>query len=218
MAIEILKMTLGPLGTNCFVLGDTETKDAVVIDPVDRADVIAGAVDERGWTIREILATHTHFDHIMASRDLKAQTGVPFRIHERDLPLLRAMPKQVKEWVGLDVPPAAEPDGFVVEGDVIEVGGIKLDVLFTPGHTLGHVSFVLHSLKVVFSGDVLFQSSVGHTRDPGASHAVLMQSIVEKLFPLGDDFTVAAGHMGETTIGFERQRNPFVLEYLAASS
>ncbi len=210
MAIEIKGLTLGPIQTNCYIVGDTDSGQAVVIDPVDAADVILRTVQDAGWTVREILATHGHFDHIMASAALKAQTGAPFRIHQADLPLVQSMPQRVRQWLGVDVPPAAEPDGFVQEGDAITVGAITLDVLFTPGHAPGHVSYVLRGAETVFSGDVLFRGSVGRTDLPGADHDTLLASIRDRLLPLGDDVAVMPGHMEPTTIGHERQHNPFL--------
>ena len=216
MSLEVRKLTLGPIQTNCYIVGDKQTGDAIVIDPVDSADVILKAAQDVGWTIREILATHAHFDHVMASAELKTATGAPFRLHELDVPLLRAMSERVQAWIGLTVPLAAEPDGFVHEGDQITVGGITLDVLFTPGHAPGHVRYVLHSDQIVFSGDVLFKGRIGRTDLPGADYETLMLSITQKLLPLGDAFTVAPGHMELTTVGFEREHNPFVLDYLQA--
>lgn len=214
MAIEILKLTLGPIQTNCYILGDTESGLAVVVDPVDRASLIAKTAQEQGWTIREILATHGHFDHIMASADLKQITGAPFRVHRLDLPLVQTLPQATMAWLGIEVPPAAEPDGFVEEGDVIEVGAIRLEVLFTPGHAPGHVSYVLRSENVVLSGDVLFRGSIGRTDLPGSDYETLMHAIVDKLLPLGDSTIVLPGHMDNTTIGAERATNPFILDYL----
>lgn len=210
MAIKIYKLTLGLLQTNCYIVGDTQSGDAVVIDPVDRADLIYKTAADEEWKIREVLATHCHFDHILASADLKRLTGALFRIHAGDLDLLHVMPSRVKEWLQIDVPPAAEPDLYVEEGDLITVGGIELDVLFTPGHAPGHVSYVLPSENMVFSGDCLFCGSIGRTDLPGSDHATLMRSITEKLLPLGDETVVAPGHMRNTTIGFERLHNPFL--------
>lgn len=214
MALDIIKLTLGPIQTNAYLVGDTASGEAVVIDPVDDAPAILAAAQERGWTVREILATHAHFDHVMASAALKAATGAPFRLHKADLPLLEAMPERVRSWTGMDVPPAATPDGFVSEGDTITVGAITLEVLFTPGHAPGHVSYVLRDARTVFSGDVLFYGSIGRTDLPGGSYEELMRSIMDRLLPLGDDFSVRPGHMQDTTIGHERQYNPFVLDYL----
>jgi hydroxyacylglutathione hydrolase len=211
-------MPLGPLQTNCFIVGDTETHDAVVIDPSDRGALIDQTVRDQGWTVREILATHGHFDHVLGSADLKRLTGAPFRIHRRDLMLIKDMPRRVRDWISIEVPPAAEPDGFVAEGDTITVGCITLDVLFTPGHSPGHVSYVLDSERLVFSGDCLFYGSIGRTDLPGSNYETLMQSITGKLLSLGDDFSVAPGHMRNTTIGYERIHNPYVLDYLRESS
>ncbi|RPI99620.1 MAG: MBL fold metallo-hydrolase [Chloroflexi bacterium] len=216
MAIQIFKFTLGLLQTNCFIIGDTDTKDAIVIDPSDRAPVLHQTALNEGWTIREILATHGHFDHIMASAPLKALSGATFRVHQRDMTMVRTMSQQVRRWFDIDVPPAANPDRFVKEGDVITAGGIMLDVLHTPGHSPGHVSYVLRSENVVFSGDCLFFSGIGRTDQPNSDYDTLMHSITEKLLPLGDGFAVAPGHMRNTTIGYERQNNPYLLEYLNA--
>ncbi len=218
MAIEILKLTLGPLQTNCYILGDPATQEAIVIDPGDNAPLIHQTAAGRGWAVRAILATHCHFDHILASAELKALTGAPFSIHAHDLPLLRNMPASVRQWFTIEVPPAAEPDSFVEEGQVVTCGNIALDVLFTPGHAPGHVSYVLRDEQTVFCGDCLFHGSVGRTDLPGASYEALMHSITAKLLPLGDEFTVSPGHMRDTTIGHERKHNPFVVEYLNASA
>jgi len=216
MTIEIVKMTLGPIQTNCYIVGDTESGEAIVIDPADSAPLILRTLEQRGWTVRLILATHAHFDHIMASGELKDATGAPFHLHEADDPLRRAMPEQVRQLVGIDVPPAAEPDGFVREGDRLTVGAIALDVMHTPGHSPGHVSYVLASEKTVFCGDVLFAGSIGRTDLPGGDFETLMQSITTRLLPLGDEFAALPGHMENTTIGDERATNPFVLDYLRA--
>jgi glyoxylase-like metal-dependent hydrolase (beta-lactamase superfamily II) len=130
--------------------------------------------------------------------------------------MVRTMSQQIRRWFDIDVPPAANPDNFVKEGDVITAGGIVLDVLHTPGHSPGHVSYVLRSENVVFSGDCLFFSGVGRTDQPTSDYDTLMRSIVEKLLPLGDGFAVAPGHLRNTTIGYERQNNPYLLEYLNA--
>jgi hydroxyacylglutathione hydrolase len=218
MTIKIFKYTLGVFQTNCFIIGDTATNNAVVIDPSDRAPLLYKTAQDEGWTIREILATHGHFDHIMASARLKELTGAPFRVHQADLPLVRTMSQQVRRWFDIAVPPAARPDGVIDEGDVITAGGIKLDVLHTPGHSPGHVSFVLRSENVVFSGDCLFFGGVGRTDLPDSDHDTLMRSITQKLLPLGDGFAVAPGHMRNTTIGYERQNNPYLLDYLSSES
>lgn len=214
MTIEILKLTLGPLQANCYIIGDTTTQDAIVIDPSDRAALIEDTAAQHGWTIREILATHGHFDHIMASGSLKTKTNATFRCHEQDLALVRNMSLHTRRWLSIDVPPAARPDMYVVDGEQVVVGGIVLEVLHTPGHTPGGVSYVLRSEKTVFSGDTLFCGSVGRTDLPGGDSDALQESILTKLLPLGDEFVVAPGHQQTTTIGYERLHNPFLIERL----
>lgn len=214
MAIEILKLTMGLLQTNCYLVGDTDSRQAVVIDPVDRASLIAKTAHDRGWIIRHILATHGHFDHILASAELKKLTSAPFWVHPLDFPAVRDMRERVREWLSIDVPPAAVPDRQVNEGDTITAGAVHLDVLHTPGHSPGHVSYVLRGEGAVFSGDVLFCGAVGRTDLDGGDYGTLMRSIVDKLLPLGDAMRVMPGHMGETTLGYERENNPYIVDYL----
>lgn len=215
MAVETVMLTLGLVATNCFIVGDTETGSAVVIDPADNAPVILQAIKERGWTVKRILATHAHFDHILAVDGVRDATGAPFWLHEADLPLLK-MVQATGAWFGLDLPKGPEADGTVVEGERIEVDGISLDVLFTPGHAPGHVSYVMAAQTIVFSGDCLFEGSIGRTDLPGCDHHQLMRSIFDKLLPLGDGYVVACGHGNVTTIGRERASNPSLLEYDAS--
>jgi hydroxyacylglutathione hydrolase len=217
MTRKIEMLTLGLVQTNCYIVGDEQSGDAVVIDPSDNAPEILAVVKRNGWIVREILATHSHFDHVLAVRDLKAATGASFRLHKADLPQLRNLPQVVEMFTGTIVPPAPEPDSLVDEGDTINVGSIQLEVLFTPGHSPGHVSYVLQDDAVVFSGDCLFLGSVGRTDLPGSDANTLMKSIFGKLVPLGDEFTVAAGHMQTTTIGRERMSNPFLLDWMGAA-
>lgn len=211
-------LTLGMVETNCYIVGDVDTKEAIVIDPADNAPRILSVIERENWTVKEILATHSHFDHVLAVGGLKAATGAPFRLHRADLDQLHNLPAMTRAFIGVSVPPAPEPDSFVEEGDVINVGGISLRVLFTPGHSEGHVSYVLHNDtdRVVFSGDCLFLGSIGRTDLPGGDYELLMTTIVEKLLPLGDEFTVAAGHMQTTTIGRERLSNPFIFDWMTA--
>lgn len=211
MATEIKMLTLGMAATNCYIIGDTETNEAILIDPVDDAPLLKKTADDAGWTIKLILATHAHFDHVLASKALKDLTGAPFWIHEDCVPMLENLPNQGVLFGMGKFPEAATPDKLLTSASqTITISSIELQTLYTPGHAPGHLSFYMPSRKMVFSGDTLFFSSVGRTDLPGGNHERLLQSIREQLFPLGDDITVLPGHMRQTTIGFERQNNPFL--------
>lgn len=209
MTIEILKLTLGLVSTNCYIVGDTDSGAAIVIDPADNAPAILEAVEQRGWTIRQVLATHAHFDHVLAVEEICRASGAPFLMHEKDAPTLNAL-QLTGQLFGLTLPPPPEVDRYVTAGETIEVGAIRLNVRFTPGHTPGHVSYVLDSDPVVFCGDCLFAGSIGRTDLPGGDQALLLRSIREQLLTLPDDTTVASGHGELTTIGVERRTNPFL--------
>jgi hydroxyacylglutathione hydrolase len=210
--IDIRILTLGLAATNCYIIGDNETGEAVLIDPVDQADVLLQTATEAGWTIRRILATHGHFDHILASKPLKEATGAPFTIHRDDLEWLRSLPQQGMMFTGQPFPEAAEPDHLLTDApEIIEQGTLRFETIFTPGHAPGHISYYMREHGIVISGDCLFAGSVGRTDLPGANHEVLMRSIINKLLPLGDEVQVLPGHMQPTTIGTERRSNPFIL-------
>lgn len=214
MSLEIVRFELGAVQTNAYLVADTTTKRAVLIDPVDDAPRLVQAAESRGWTIALILATHAHFDHVLASRDLKAATNAPFYIHADCVPWLQALPSQGL-YFGLGTfPSAAEPDRLLSsETEVVELDGIRLETLYTPGHAPGHLAFFLRSEDVVFSGDALFAGSIGRTDLPGGDYPLLMRSIFDKLIPLGDDVRVLSGHGPATTIGRERRVNPFLLNW-----
>ncbi|MBN1285482.1 MAG: MBL fold metallo-hydrolase [Anaerolineae bacterium] len=211
MAIEVNTLVLGIAQTACYLIGDTKGKHAVVIDPADDARRIKKTADEAGWKIKQILATHAHFDHVLAAGPLRDATGAPFKLHKDDLALLQGMHIQ-GQLFGLNLSPVADPDGFVGDGDVIKVGAIKLKVLYTPGHSPGHVSYVLADERKVFSGDCLFARSIGRTDLPGGDYETLIRSIYSRLFALDDDFAVMPGHLPGTTIGEERRHNPFLMK------
>jgi hydroxyacylglutathione hydrolase len=216
MGIEIKILTLGMVSTHCYLVADTETNEALVIDPVDEAPLIAKTAEDAGWTIKLILATHAHFDHVLASRELKDITGAPFYIHSECVPFLKNLPQQGLMFTGSLFPKAAEPDRLLTsELEIIEFGSFKLETLYTPGHAPGHISYYMREANLVFSGDCLFAGSIGRTDLPGGDYDLLMRSIFDKLLPLGDATRVMPGHMELTTIGKERATNPFLLEYTA---
>jgi hydroxyacylglutathione hydrolase len=214
MAIEIKQLTLGMVNTNAYIIGDTDTQEAVVIDPVDNAPVIQQTAERAGWTIKLVLATHAHFDHVLASKALKEATNAPFYIHEESSEWLETLPQQGKLFGLGDFPEGAKPDRLLTsDPETIEIGAIKLETLYTPGHAPGHISFFLRSENMLFAGDTLFTGSIGRTDLPGGDYNLLMQSIFDKLLPLGDDVRVLPGHMSATTIGQERRTNPYLLGY-----
>lgn len=214
MPYEIRALTLGLVQTNAYLVGDTETGDCVLIDPVDDADALLGAVKQAGWTLRLMLATHGHFDHVLASKPIQDATGVPFYIHAADQLLLDRLPETGLRFTGQRFIEAGKPTRYLIDApEVIEVGGIRLHTLFTPGHAPGHVAFHWPEQKLVFSGDALFRGSIGRTDLPGGDYDTLMRSIFDKLLTLGDDTDVLPGHGGQTTIGHERRTNPFILSY-----
>lgn len=210
MSIQVHMLALGALQTNCYIVADTQTREAVIIDPSDEPQAILAVVQQEGYTICEILATHTHFDHVLAAQPVKDATGAPFRLHADGVKQL-ARSQQIAQMYGLPAPAPAEANSFIAEGDVIEFGSVKLETIYTPGHSVGHVSFVLRSEKVVFSGDCLFRNSIGRTDLPGGDYNTLIATIYQKLVVLGDDYIVYSGHGPQTTIGYERLHNPFLL-------
>lgn len=218
MAIKTHMLTLGIVQTNCYIVGDTDTQQAVIFDAPDSAPKILAVLKAESWTLTDILLTHSHFDHILAVGDLKAATGAQVRLHRDDLEQYRMLPEHMQIFTGHTAPEPPKPDLLVEEGDTITVGSMVFTVLFTPGHSSGHVSYILESERVVFSGDCLFFGSIGRTDLPGGDYKMLMRSITEKLLPLGDEYTVAAGHMQTTTIGRERLSNPFIFDWMNESA
>ena len=214
MALAIKSLTLGPFATNAYLLADTATKNAILIDPVDSAELILAAAADEGWRIKLMLATHAHLDHVLASADIKRDLGIPFWIHRECAPVLDEVPLQGM-YFGLGrLPAPATPDRLLGDDEVIELDGIRLQSLYTPGHAPGHLSFYLEDEQILFSGDTLFAGSIGRTDLPGGDHALLMRSIIDKLMPLDDAVRLLPGHMGATTIGRERRTNPFLLGYV----
>lgn len=206
--MKVIQLPVGSIQTNCYIAGCEETGEGVVIDPGDEAERILAEVKRLGLTIKTILNTHAHFDHIMANGPLVKATGAPLAIHPLDLPLLRQ--NGGAQLFGLDAPASPEPDLELAEGDTIEFGTHCLQVLFTPGHTPGHVSFFEAAEGIIFDGDVLFAGGIGRTDLPGGDHETLLNSINEKLMVLPDETVVCSGHGPVTTIGRERAANPWL--------
>ena len=206
-------IVVGVFAENCWVIGSRRTGEAVCIDPGDQpADILALASD-MGVTIKRIANSHAHIDHILGVPGVKQATGAAFLLHPGDLDIARQAGRHAEMMLGRTDVSAPEPDAFLSDGDEVEVEGLKLRVLHTPGHTQGSVSFYTEGM--LFSGDTLFRGSIGRTDLPGGDYAQEMASIVDILLALPDETVVLPGHMEETRIGLERQTNPFVLEELA---
>lgn len=203
-------VVVGVFQENCWVIGSRRTGEAICIDPGDEPQEILALARDMGLQIKLIACSHAHVDHIMAVRAVQEATDARFLLHEADIPIARGMAASAARFLGHEPPPAPDPDAFISEGDTVEVEGVQLRVLHTPGHTPGSVSFYLNGL--LFSGDTLFRGSIGRTDLPGGDGKLIMSSIVDKLLALPDETVVLPGHMSETRIGIERQSNPFVLQ------
>ena len=205
----IKKLAVGPIMANCFVLGCDETKEAAVIDPGDEPDRILHTLAESNLTVKLIINTHGHFDHVGANQRLNEVTGAPILIHPLDAPMLSQLANSAAAW-GMSADNSPPPDRELQEGDDVTFGKIVLKVLHTPGHTPGGIS--LHTDNEVFVGDTLFAGSIGRTDFPGGNFDTLKESIQKKLFTLSDGTKVYPGHNQPTTIGVEKRTNPFVGE------
>ncbi len=206
-------IVVGVFAENCWVIGSRRTGEAICIDPGDQPDDILAMARDMGVAIKRIANTHAHIDHILGVPGVKQATGATFLLHPQELEIARDVGRHAEMMLGRAVESVPEPDAFLADGDEVEVEGVKLRVMHTPGHTQGSVSFYTEGL--LFSGDTLFRGSIGRTDLPGGDYAQEMASIVDILLALPDDTVVLPGHMDETRIEHERKTNPFVLEELA---
>jgi glyoxylase-like metal-dependent hydrolase (beta-lactamase superfamily II) len=202
--------TVGPLQENCWIVRPGGGDRALVIDPGDEAERLQGAIEDLGVTVEAILLTHTHFDHVGAVAPLARATGAPVYCPELETAVLADIMRYV--FPGLGPYESYDADETVSGGERLELAGLTLDVIFTPGHSPGHVSYSIPDEQVVLSGDVLFQGSIGRTDLPGGDFPTLMRSIATLLDALPDETQVLPGHMGTTTLGRERTGNPFLHE------
>ncbi len=214
--IIIRGIVVGQFTENCWVIGNRRTGEAICVDPGDQPDEVLAMARDMGVRVKYIANSHAHIDHILGVGAVREATGAQFLLHAGDLELARNTAAMAKGWMGVDIPNPPDPDAFLKDGDDIDVDGLKLKVLHTPGHTRGSVCFYANG--VLFAGDTLFQGSVGRTDLPGGDEAEELASIVDRLLVLPDDTIVLPGHMAQTTIGEERQRNPFVRMELSRRS
>jgi glyoxylase-like metal-dependent hydrolase (beta-lactamase superfamily II) len=221
MIHEIL--TVGPLQCNCSILGDEASGEAIVVDPGDEIPRILAVLQRHKLTVKQILITHAHIDHIAGAARLKALTGAPILYNQNDLPLVKMMAVQAG-WLGVETPEVHPPDDTLDDGKLISIGAVSSgesavgngppalsgSILHTPGHTQGSVCLYLPEQGLLLAGDTLFAGSVGRTDLPGGDGPTLIRSIHSKLLPLPDSTVVIPGHGPNTTIGDERESNPFL--------
>jgi hydroxyacylglutathione hydrolase len=207
--MDVRMLTVGPVQENCFVMHKDGA--ALVVDPGDEPERIAELIDELDVAVQAILITHTHFDHIGAVAPLARHTDAPVWCPQLETQVLADIMSYVP-WPGFGPFESYDADHTVSGGEKLELAGFEIDVIFTPGHSPGHVSYSIPAEKALFSGDVLFEGSVGRVDLPGGDWPTLAQSIAGLLDALPEDTQVFPGHMGLTTLGRERATNPFLRE------
>ncbi|WP_107852433.1 MBL fold metallo-hydrolase [Oceanimonas marisflavi] len=205
-----ITLPVTPFMQNCSLVWCSATNRAALIDPGGETERLLAAIAERDLTLERIILTHGHLDHVGATGELKAGTGVPVEgPGEEDAYWIDGLPRQVQMF-GFDPVPGFTPDRWLNAGDTVTVGEEVLDVYHCPGHTPGHMVLVHQGQRLAFVGDVLFHGGIGRTDFPGGNHQQLLSSIKETLLPLGDDITFVPGHGPESTFGHERLTNPFL--------
>ncbi|HXR60781.1 MAG TPA: MBL fold metallo-hydrolase [Solirubrobacterales bacterium] len=209
MALAVEMLTVGAIGENCFLLRREGSDRLLVVDPGEEPEGILAAVEATGAAVEAILVTHCHFDHIGAVAPVARATGAPVYCPEIEVPILADIMAFVP-WAEFGPYESYEADEVVRGGERLELAGLELDVVFTPGHSPGHVTYAVRDEDALFSGDVLFQGSVGRVDLPGGDGPTLLASIGKLLDAYPDETVVHPGHMGITTLGSERASNPFL--------
>lgn len=210
MSLEVRQLTVGPIAENCFVIRKQGGDKVLLVDPGEEPERILAEIEETGGAVEAILITHCHFDHVGAVAPLARATGAPVYVPEIEVPILADLMSFTMP--GFGPYESYEADEVVKGGEVLELAGLTLDVLFTPGHSPGHVTYAVRDEEAIFSGDVLFQGSVGRVDLPGGDGPTLIRSIQTLLDSQPAETTVYPGHMGVTTLSAERATNPFLAE------
>jgi len=207
MIHEILPV--GPLQCNCSVIGDETTREAMVIDPGDDIEEVLALIDKHNLQVKQVVITHAHIDHVGGAMKLRAATGAPILLNQNDYALLKMLDVQAA-WIGMKDPGKVEIDQSVGQADTVRAGSLTANVIHTPGHTEGSVCLYFPAESKLIAGDTLFAGSIGRTDLPGGSMEKIINSLHERVLALPDDTLVVPGHGPLTTIGEERESNPFL--------
>ncbi len=202
---------VGPLQCNCSIIGDETSREAMVIDPGDDIENVLALIAKHNLQVKQIVITHAHIDHVGGAMKLRAATGAPILLNQNDYALLKMLDTQAA-WVGMKSPGKVEIDQSVEQADTVRAGSITANVLHTPGHTEGSVCLYFPAEKTLVAGDTLFAGSIGRTDLPGGSFEKILQSLHGSVMALPDDTVVVPGHGPLTTIGEERESNPFLVK------
>jgi glyoxylase-like metal-dependent hydrolase (beta-lactamase superfamily II) len=212
--MDVRTFTVGPVQENCHIARRDGAREAIVVDPGDEPERLLGAIAALELDVAAILLTHTHFDHVGAVAPVAEATGAEVWCPEIEAPVLADIMRYVP-WDGFGPFESYEAEHLLRGGERLHLAGLEIDVLFTPGHSPGHVTYAIGSERAVFSGDVLFAGSIGRTDLPGGDHATLMRTLATLAETLPDETVVYPGHMQTTTIGHERRSNPFLAQFAA---
>ena len=202
---------VGPLQCNCSIIGDETSREAMVIDPGGDIEDILALIAKHNLQVKQIVITHAHIDHVGGAMKLRAATGAPILLNQNDYDLLKMLDTQAA-WIGMKSPGKVEIDQSVEQADTVRAGSITANVLHTPGHTEGSVCLYFPAEKTLIAGDTLFAGSIGRTDLPGGSFEKILQSLHGTVLALPDETVVVPGHGPLTTIGEERESNPFLVK------
>jgi len=200
---------VGPLQCNCSIIGDESTREAMVIDPGDDIEVLVALIAKHKLQVKQIVITHAHIDHVGGAMKLRAATGAPILLNQNDYALLKMLDMQAA-WVGMASPGKVDIDQTVKQADTVKAGSLVANVIETPGHTEGSICLYFSAEKKLIAGDTLFAGSIGRTDLPGGSFEKIIRSLHQKVLALPDETVVLPGHGPVTTIGAERESNPFL--------